>query len=633
MVRAVSKNRLLAVYVKRDDMKPNDRILKLSEDSHYHPEQEHTPFIGFSPLKSNVTYVPNQFFDVVLRHASRPTVRIVSYMLRKTLGWCDEFGNPQEEQISASYNDLGRDANVSRRSILKALHEATQFCYLNCVREGKPDTSNNRAVSALYELCWDEQNKYTAEFTKFSGFYARDDANRTYVPNEFFDVVVKTEPLSVIKVVGAIIRNTIGYSTKAGFRRQITQKSFTELMWSTHLTRKHLNNALKTALIKNYIYRVEEGVFDTNAGLESKASIYSISWAKKNEHDFSNQDQLADRGKKDTGPTREKRIPGNRCKRDTRTGAKKIPASWGKKDTGIEIKQINKTFIKQQHDVVVGDDFVESYGLLISAGVTENKAIELSRNYSFSEIKNQFDWINFRTVTRNRTGLLIKAIENQLPCPESGNSQISIATRSVSNYYAAWAGNTENPIAQPSDKEISIAEDFLARLKEICPGIDLQNFGRRFGEFARKSNGNYEQSNNSFVLAVRSQGDRFYSQLLNESCCRQKASISQTKKAHKEKNLQGYFYYLQQREGEIRGNNSDLYGAFIENCEKQKQRSLMMLTSDGNRKKYLETFNSTSAKRTRFLEHFKDHNQWPVFDFWTWDEKLNPDGYKPGDAM
>ena len=59
-------------------------------------------FSGFKPPTSNTTYTPNQFFDVVLPNFSRGVVRIVAYLIRKTLGWCDANGNPQEEQIQFS---------------------------------------------------------------------------------------------------------------------------------------------------------------------------------------------------------------------------------------------------------------------------------------------------------------------------------------------------------------------------------------------------------------------------------------------------------------------------------------------------------------------------------------------------
>lgn len=43
-------------------------------------------FHNFKPPTSNTTYTPNQFFDVVIPHFSRGVVRIVAYLLRKTLG-------------------------------------------------------------------------------------------------------------------------------------------------------------------------------------------------------------------------------------------------------------------------------------------------------------------------------------------------------------------------------------------------------------------------------------------------------------------------------------------------------------------------------------------------------------------
>ncbi len=60
---------------------------------------ERQSFDGFLPPVSNTTYTPNQFFDVVLRRGSRGAVRLVAYLIRKTLGWCDSEGCPRESQI------------------------------------------------------------------------------------------------------------------------------------------------------------------------------------------------------------------------------------------------------------------------------------------------------------------------------------------------------------------------------------------------------------------------------------------------------------------------------------------------------------------------------------------------------
>ena len=67
------------------------------------PRRRSEPFAGFALPTSNTTYTPNQFFDVCLPHSSRGVVRLVAYLIRKTLGWCDADGNPQEAQVHCSY--------------------------------------------------------------------------------------------------------------------------------------------------------------------------------------------------------------------------------------------------------------------------------------------------------------------------------------------------------------------------------------------------------------------------------------------------------------------------------------------------------------------------------------------------
>ena len=69
-------------------------------------------FTGFASPTSNTTYTPNQFFDVCLPNHSRGVVRLVGYMIRRTLGWCDANGNPQHEEIWADfYSTFGQLSN------------------------------------------------------------------------------------------------------------------------------------------------------------------------------------------------------------------------------------------------------------------------------------------------------------------------------------------------------------------------------------------------------------------------------------------------------------------------------------------------------------------------------------------
>lgn len=65
-----------------------------------------TQFAGFPDFRSNVTFVPIQFFTVAIPHSSRGAVRVVGYVLRKLLGWVDAQGNPKKEQLRFTYDEL-----------------------------------------------------------------------------------------------------------------------------------------------------------------------------------------------------------------------------------------------------------------------------------------------------------------------------------------------------------------------------------------------------------------------------------------------------------------------------------------------------------------------------------------------
>src|SRR4051812_12690658 len=106
------------------------------------------PFSGFALPTSNTTYTPNQFFDVCLRHQSRGVVRLVGYMIRKTLGWCDQHGNPLQETINVPYSELEKKAGLGHSMIRESLDQAEHGGFINCVREGQASSRLNSGASA-----------------------------------------------------------------------------------------------------------------------------------------------------------------------------------------------------------------------------------------------------------------------------------------------------------------------------------------------------------------------------------------------------------------------------------------------------------------------------------------------------
>ena len=358
-----------------------------------------TTFHGFEPLNSNYVYCPNQFFDVCLKSRSRGMVRIVAYVLRQTLGWLDQDGKPVNQTVKVSYNDLIAKAGVSRGAIKKALQQAVALGFLDCQQEGIANSQNISGQSAQYTLRWDSGDYYQTSIGSFTGFFAGQ-GNRTPIPNSFFDIVVPTRSLAVTKVVGAIIRNSVGYQNQFGHRHQTVALSYSSLMKHTCLSdRSTLSSAIKESLDAGFIRRVEEGIFDQKTKVQSAAE-YGIKWLSAKPKPVS--------GSK-TRP--EKCVDNEGFKNQTRNGSKNRPEERFKNQTCIEKKE--NTTNKQQNDVVE-KTLIQK---LKAVGFSADIAKSLISSRGVEAVTRQLRWIDARK-PRNKLAMLRRAIENDWEAPE-----------------------------------------------------------------------------------------------------------------------------------------------------------------------------------------------------------------------
>lgn len=390
-------------------------LLTLEKRTLPHPaairEAGSSTFSGFRPPSSNATYTPNQFFDVCLRHYSRGVVRLVGYMIRKTLGWCDEFGRPQEEQIRTSYTDLIRHAGISRDMIRKALDDAVEARFLDCVKSGKPSSSGETPQPAFHQLRWDPSKTYRKQPDAFSGFFDGE-GNRTYVPNEFFDVVVAKEPLAVIKVVGAILRSSIGFEARRGHRRQNVALSYRNIQSFTRIgSKRTLSKALQTALAKRYIVRVEEGVFSPDGDLR-KSAVYAPCWADS----LSGQIWIPEQSEKETS---RKGTPGNQSEMNTSLSPFSPPGRQSERETNIKMKHKNETNNKEANT-----GFLQRRKALLDEGISPDVAERLAHAHTLEEIEKQVRWLDARNPKKSRAGLLRLAIEQNFGAPASVKGRI-----------------------------------------------------------------------------------------------------------------------------------------------------------------------------------------------------------------
>ena len=102
-------------------------------------------FSGYPTPKSNLVYVPNQFFEVVLRHSSRGCARLVGYLILQTFSE-ERF---EDDPVQISQNALCKAAGLSRSQIRAALDEALERRFIVEIVRSKPNKSGAKAPSAL----------------------------------------------------------------------------------------------------------------------------------------------------------------------------------------------------------------------------------------------------------------------------------------------------------------------------------------------------------------------------------------------------------------------------------------------------------------------------------------------------
>ena len=352
-------------------------------------------FPGFHRPDANYLYTPNQFFDLCVARCSRGTVRLVGYMLRHLIGWTDKNGNPLYDKVEITQRELERRANVGKSSINAALSEAEELGFIQRVRRGQPNRPGEVAVSNAWAIRWDDSGAYADRLEDFRGFY-RGEGHRTTVPNQFFDDILPREKHAVIKVVGAVIRHTIGFTNRTtGGKISEAPLSFNALIEYANCGRTSLFRAIPEAIGKNYIRVVSRGHFSPNK-LAQEASVYAVNW-------FQNRD----------APKMEPEETGQRPENGTRP----TPRKWNQErpENGTRERPENGTTInnnerhlekQQQQDAAAFPWEDEGTGLLVAQGFDPKAAAYLARLRSVEDIRRQIEWLPHRNVTSNPVGFL-----------------------------------------------------------------------------------------------------------------------------------------------------------------------------------------------------------------------------------
>ena len=608
-------------------------------------------FKGYAPPTSSTTYTPNQFFDVVLPRASRGCLRLVAYLIRKTLGWSDEHGNPQNPEATVTYRELIEKAGIGRGRIKEAIEEAVECRFINCLRFGQPHKAGEEGFSALYSLRWDEREDYITNREDFDGFFAGN-GNLTHIPNDFFDFTIPNEPLALVKVVGVIIRHTIGFQTKFGFRRQQVEMSFTEIMRRAGIaSRSTMSIAIKEALDKNHVCKVSEGFFDPNAGADSQAATYGIKWLEQSQErpriepkvvngsKIEPGDRFQNRtGKSETVPKSNRQMS---SEIEPNNGSKFAPGTVPKSNqegfqnrTDIKTTTLNNTSKQQQQVVVsdavaVGPSELRSFRILIDEGFDEEAARVLSSKFPLDRIQEQIGALPLRKVSRNKLGMLRKAIEENWPIPESvrASEETPNAAEFVGCFYAALAGREGSPTVLPSRQESDQAEKFLEAIARVL-GRDLDPgaLGRSFAGFVKRNQNQEKSAIRSLSLAVRGFGDGFFAKLEEDERKARRQTVEDARRAHQDRYSDAFNQYESSLLTIFKVENPET----VEHFEEQSRVRLARMKDISP--KFVEQIRirleDPAEKAKMFAEFLKDEKKIDVLDFWKWDELHNPSPFR-----
>jgi hypothetical protein len=265
---------------------------------------------------------------------------------------------------------------------------------------------------------------------------------------------------------------------------------------------------------------------------------------------------------------------------------------------------------------------------LVQVGFDTPTADRLAQGCSPDVIQRQIDWLPLRRPSRNRLGLLRRAIEEDWPKPERGGDiepDLSQARTFASHYYAAYHRLEGPPGTEPFPKDIQAAARFLERLQGL-ESRPVAEWGRRFGRFMREKHAAdpHAKPNLSFALVLH--GDGFLRVLQREDATQRKDALGKARAAHEATFSSRWQAYLRAAEADLQERHPACYDAFRQ--DRERIRRAMSGRVFKARDETLARFEGEPARLAALAQFFHNHPQCPVLDFWQWDQQRNPDRFE-----
>ncbi len=598
-------------------------------------------FLGFDPPSSNTTPIPNQFFDVALKHTSPAAFRLLSTMMIQSLRWIDDRGNPFDGQPSFTYTNLIK-LGCARSNLRKALNELLRNKFILCT------TDSNHPPQISYEIRYHtyENNRYIKDLSKFHGFFYTKDipnANRTDIPNQLFDLVFRKERrLAVSQILGLVARHSIGFQDpddpRPGKRKQQASLAYNDFKNLSGIKQpRTVADGLKICLDLRYITRHYTGTFDLhNGGIDATKSVYSLNWNELEAKPDGLKNALG-KSQKCTRACNPKNALGR---------VLPMQSDQSRKCSDIETKPLNetsKTTTKSDPNdseaVVRGEIDREAQELLRKEGFNATTAEKLAKE-GLAVIRQQIEWIDARK-PKSRKALLHKAIRENWEAPVNlprsrGATELesSAARTLVLAFMKAQPNLVVGNLTQPCRSDLRQAQQFLSELHAISSDVDPVEWGTEFARFCQSQ----ASPRNQFCPAIQIYADQFLNdtrkQLKRRDVARVRAANQKedlARQLHQETHFNTYLDFLRERESAVRSKLRDEYLVFQSDREKfrtQLENDAKNPALRGISRMMLKSFDQDESRLVAFAKYFAESDSIP--DFWTWDREVNSKSFSVG---
>ena len=230
---------------------------------------------------------------------------------------------------------------------------------------------------------------------------------------------------------------------------------------------------------------------------------------------------------------------------------------------------------------------------------------------SLEIIERQLAWLEHRGLTRNRLGLLRKAIEQDWSEPAKvGTSQLFGTPGYVfaQHFYAAFAGNYAEPVNEPSPRDCEAAETFLRRLAAVSPDVSAIEVGRALGKLAREQRNPFP----SLQLGLRQLGDQLFVRVKTERERAAREALELERQADAKTLAASYEAFLRGEEQRLQAGRPDDYARFLAQRVAERETLIHSNSVWSRSPRWLELFDA-EPRRLCDLQHFF---QLPNFAQW-----------------